>query len=192
LLCSINANFESDNKQDPELKIMIFITHFANHYVGSQNINSTVEAMNEYKIIETYMEMLKGDVKHIEKDTLLEKLTGINKTMKQEILSSAYFANTFALLIEKYAKEHSLIFPTKQVSKLFNYIIKLFLINYHSEQLLVSANDNLSSNYNTKIEFALIQCEYINEIQELLKVICPHNMNMLAVLVNQLLKPLFV
>jgi hypothetical protein len=191
LLHNLNANFETDNKQDPELKIIIFIVHFINHYAESKDIDSTIDSLNQHKIIETYAEMLKCGVKNIEKDTLLEKLTGINKITKQKILSSAYFANTFALLSEKYMKEHNLRFPTKQVSELFNYIIKLFLINYHSEQLQSSSKNNLSNNYNRKIEFALIQCEYINEIQELLKIICPSNMNMLAVLVNQMLKPLY-
>jgi hypothetical protein len=190
-LCNININFKSDNKKDPKLKILIFIISFINHYIGSRDINTTIKSISQYKIIETYVEMLNSNVKHTDEDTLLEKLTNINNTTKHEILSAAYFSNTFALLIEKYMNENNIVFPTHHINKLFNYFIKLIFINYHSEQLHASTKYNLENNYNEKIEFALVQCEYINEIQELLKIICPHNMNMLVVLINQLLKPLY-
>ncbi|MDR3329924.1 MAG: hypothetical protein LBS76_01470, partial [Mycoplasmataceae bacterium] len=175
---------------DPDLKILIFIVNFINQYFNVIKIYSTIDSLNQYKLIETYVEMLKANVKHIEADSLLEKLSGISKVTKHQILSMASFAETYSLLIEKYAKERGVHFVTKQVSELFRYIIKLFLINYRSEQLHISAKKNLTNQYNKTIEFTLIQCEYLTEIHNLLKIILPAKMDMLVVLINQLLRPL--
>jgi hypothetical protein len=180
----------TENKIDSKLKILIFIVNFANVSIGKHSIDSTISALEYSHITEVYTEMLKNKSKCLEKDELLDKIFGISEDSKREILSASLYAESFAKLIENYCHEQVHSISLTNTNKLFNYIIKLFLINYKSDRFYISAKENLLSRYDERVSFASVQCEYINEIHLLLKRMLPTKSGMLMVLINQLLIPL--
>jgi hypothetical protein len=122
--------------------------------------------------------------------SIIEKIKSLSPESKEQILTTSIYAEPLVKLMEPIFHIHNINLPLKEMSQLFNLIIKLILINYHTPQFKSLAKDNLNNDYQQNVEFIIIQTTLLSEIHKTLKIITPRNVDDLVIFLNYLLKPL--
>jgi hypothetical protein len=146
--------------------------------------------LEQHQIIGTYIEMMKNNNELCSTKSIIEKIKSLSSKSKQQILTTSIYAEPLVKLMEPIFHVNNINLPSKEMSQLFNLIIKLILINYHTPQFKSLAKDNLNNDYQQNVEFIIIQTTLLSEIHKTLKIITPRNVNDLIIFLNYLLKPL--
>lgn len=184
------ANYAPGSTIDSKIKILSFITYFVYLEAKFPDLSSTINELDHQRVIETYIEMMKSNEELHSIKSVIDKMKSLSSESKEQILVTSAFAEPLAKLIDPILQNRSINLSITDLTRLINWIIKLFLVNYQSPQLKTLAKDNMTDNYQQNIEFILVQTTLLAEIHKILKTITPNNINELVIFMNYLLKQL--
>jgi hypothetical protein len=181
-------NFHASDTIDSKIKVLSFITYFVYLELNASDINATIDLLDQHQIIGTYIEMMKNNNDLQSTKSIIDKITSLSLKNKERILATYIYANPLAKLLEPLFKDKNIQFKIEEATRLFDLIIKLLLINYHTPQMKALAAKNLKEKYQQKIEFTIVQTTFISEIHKSLRIITPKNIDSLVIFLNYSLK----